>query len=203
MRFLTLLILLSLAACGRPGSAVVHRESLGPNVAAPDPRVGCNMRVEAPWRGANGYNVVADAVGVTCGEASVSLTIAGPDGGTHMAANYQIAQLPAVFGDDAARAGLDRDGMARMLTRWTDPNAPLRRMAHANDLPPWPHRQDQPRDAQHAYTPGHNISRATYESLRHDRRPLFCYEAEARTLKCSALLSDGTVVLMATARAAS
>ena len=91
MRILLLGFLALLAACGRAPDVQRRPTELGPVVAAPDPTVGCDMRVEGPWRGADGFRIIADAVGVSCGEASVSLTVAGPRALTHMASNYQVA----------------------------------------------------------------------------------------------------------------
>ena len=203
LRFLLFLALFT-AACGRaPPQPVPHRAELGPDVAAPDPTVGCNMRVTAPWRGAPGYRIVADAVGVTCGDASITLTIAGPNGRTHMSASYQIAQLAPTFGGEKALANLDRAGVEHALTQWIDPAAPLRRrFVTAKDLPRWEHREPAPIDAVHAYTPGSSISRANYAEMRGNRRPVFCYDAEARSIRCNTLLTDGAVILLATARPA-
>lgn len=196
-------VLVLLAACGRAPQPIPHRVELGPDVAAPDPSVGCNMRVTAPWRAAPGYQVIADAVGVACSDVSLTLTIAGPNGRTHMSASYEVGQLAQLFGGQAQRASLDRDAVAHVLTKWIDPTGPLRhRFVTAKDLPRWEHGEPRPHDPGHAYTPGPTVSRANYAEMRGDRRPLFCYEADAGAVRCNALLSDGAVVLIATARPA-
>ena len=201
MRVLAVLCLVLLAACGRVAWPQGRPAELGPVIAAPDPTVGCDMRVEAPWRGAAGFRVIADAVGVACGDASVSITIAGPRDLTHMASSYQISQIEGVFGSAANARQLTRETMQSALARWIDPGAPERRMAVTSDLPRWPHRVAAPRDTTRVYTPGEGFSRALYQAVRKDRRPLFCYNAESNTLRCLALLADGRVILMAVGRA--
>ena len=187
-----------LAACGRdvsPQGRGEHAE-LGPLVTAPDPSVGCDMRVEKPWPGAAGFRIIADAVGVSCGEASLTIVIAGPRDQSHLAKAYRANTIPELFGGAAALAALDRAGMERALHGWIDATAAT--LNDSGDLPEWERRAPDARSGDRAFRP--EMSRRSYEALRAEKRPLFCYDADENTLRCHALLADGTVLLAAVGR---
>lgn len=189
-------LLLLAAACGRndtPAGRGEHAE-LGPVLSAPDPTVGCDMRVEKAWEGASGFRIIADAVGVTCPEADISLVIAGPRDQSHMAVNFKARNVPTIFG--GALATLDRGGMQRALTHWID-EATVK-LNDSGDLPEWPRRTADARDGAHVFHP--EMSRRAYEDLRAEKRPLFCFDADRNSVRCHVLLADGTVILAAVAR---
>ena len=198
MRVALISVLLLLAACERndtPEGRGEHAE-LGPVLAAPGTGLGCDMRVEKPWAGAEGFRIIADAIGVTCPEASISIFIAGPREQSHMAVTFQARHVPTVFGGASALATIDRAGMQRALTHWLDESAS--RFNDSGDLPEWPRRQPDARDGARAFHP--EMSRRAYEDLRAEKRPLFCFDADDNSIRCHVLLADGTVIRAAVAR---
>ena len=178
--------LLALAAC-QPQEAPANSSA---EQAAPAEGgvTGCAAQAEAPWGPVGpgdqpSYRILAYANGSICEASVVTLAIVARDGS------------PVFTWASAARTvfGLadqsDATAMTQALSDWIDPAGGARTTA---GLPPWDETEGQALRAEFPFMPSEWIDAATYEALRAEAAPAYCFVQGMESETCLAL-RDGKI----------
>jgi len=149
---------------------------------------GCAAQAEAPWGPVGpgdqpSYRILAYANGGICEASVVTLAIVAPDGSPVFT---WASAAETVFGlaDQA-----DAAAMTRALSDWIDPEGG---MATTGRLPPWEETEGQARRAEFPFMPSEWFDKATYEALRAEAAPLYCFTQGLESETCLAL-RDGRI----------
>lgn len=184
---------LALAAC-QPATAPAPEAAAKPpvdaaaNADAPadDAAAGCNAKAETAW-GPPGpsdhpsYRIEAFTNGPICEASVVTLVIRARDGFPIYAwagPTQYLFNLNEVT-DPAA--------MPAALAEWLAPDART-----TADLPAWETTDGQPQRAEFPLMPAAGMDKASYDALRAEKAPAYCFPQGMESLRCLAL-RDGEI----------
>ncbi len=152
-------------------------------VEAPLPTPDCNATADAPWHSAGDlYAVHVETRGPSCGEASLLLTLTGPDGTVLYRLETGAAAIRTLYGVPGARE------MQAELESLIDQRHP--KPQRSGELPVWPRDDLRPDGFEPA------IDRAAYEAARADDLALFCHAYAPRTQTCVLLVAPAQAAVI-------
>lgn len=131
---------------------------------------------QSPWHSAGpGYVIRAETLGARCGEATLVLTVSGPDSVILYRLETGAAAIRTLYGVPGWRE------MQAELTALIAQAGPQR----SDDLPPWPAGESAP----DGFTPDAALDHASYEALRKRDLALFCHADAPRAQTCLILMT--------------
>ena len=144
----------------------------------------CAQSASRPWAPVKGRAFRAEAFsnGPTCSLAVVTLVVRAPDGKVLWVDAAQTDQLMTFV------EAKSRKQMARALGEWLFQSHGFKSTA---DLPEWKKGADAPASGEFPFYPEAGVDRETYEQIRAQRLPVFCYVQGMESLSCVALAKDG------------
>ncbi|MBL8782734.1 MAG: hypothetical protein JNL06_17485 [Alphaproteobacteria bacterium] len=148
--------------------------------AAPD----CSAAAWRNWTPVKGraYRTEAFSNGGNCATAVVTIAVRAPDG--------------TVLWSDAAPgahvmtfAGVKTRGeMVKALSEWLSQDHMFKTSA---DFPPWAAGDETPKSGEFPFYPETGVDRETYEQIRAQKLPVFCYVQGMESLACLTVTTDG------------
>jgi hypothetical protein len=150
---------------------------------------GCAVRAEAPWGpiGASdhpSYRIEAYTNGSICEVAVITMVIRARDGYPAYVWAGEAEQLMGL-GDQP-----DTAAMTKALGEWIDPTAS--NIQTTGDLPPWDETEGQAKRAEFPFMPAEWLDQETYEAIRTEKAPVYCFVQGMESLNCVAL-RDGQI----------
>jgi hypothetical protein len=148
--------------------------------AAPD----CSAAAWRDWTPARGhrYRTEAFSNGGNCASAVVTIAVRAPDGTVLWSEAAPSAHL-MIF------AGIKTRGeMVKALGEWLAQDHMFKSSA---DFPPWAAGDDAPKSGEFPFYPEAGVDRETYEQIRAQRLPVFCYVQGMESLACLTVTADG------------
>lgn len=144
----------------------------------------CDARAAVPWEaGGAQYSVEAATTGPDCARSVATLVIR--DGsGVPLYADVHMSEHVMVLAP--AR---DAAAMETALREWADP-AGNTTMQTSSALPEWPANAEGPQNGEFPFYPEAGYDRDSYNTLRANNLPLFCYVQGMESMACVAL-ADG------------
>jgi len=154
-----------------------------PFVAIAD-AAACSVHAARPWSPVKGrvYRTEAFANGGACATAVVTIVVRAMDGAV-LWADVAPAQHLMTFGGVKTRSQ-----MFRALQEWLTQGSMFKTSA---DLPPWAAGADAPASGEFPFHPEADIDRDSYERMRAERQPVFCYVQGMESMTCLGLSKDG------------
>lgn len=169
MRVLAIAAVLALAAC-------IQQIGPRPSVTA------CNVTAQDTWRpeGAAEFSVDATTAGPDCERAVATLVIRDPEGRVAWAEAYPTEDIMVLA---SAR---DNGAMQVSLAGWINPAANTT-MQNTSALPEWPASADSPQSGEFPFYPEEGYDRDSYNTLRANNLPLYCFVQGMESMACLAL----------------
>jgi hypothetical protein len=149
----------------------------------------CMLTAARPW--AKGIVITATTSGKSCIEGEVELQIGKVNGKPAYDIAFKIKDL-LTFQDLKTDAAFKQG-----LSDWI---AEMPNFKTAEKLPIWPKGLANkgevrlPKDAEFAFTPDAKMTRATYDALRKNKAPYFCFVAGSEHQHCLGLSRVGKVI---------
>jgi len=148
--------------------------------AAPD----CSAAAWRDWTPARGrtYRTEAFSNGGTCATAVVTIAVRAPDGTVLWSEAAPGAQVMIFAGVKS------RGEMVKALGEWLSQDHMFKSSA---DFPPWAAGDEAPKSGEFPFYPEAGVDRETYEQIRAQRLPVFCYVQGMESLACLTATADG------------
>jgi hypothetical protein len=145
----------------------------------------CNVAAHDTWRpqGASEFNIDAATTGPDCERAVATLVIRDAEGRVAWAEAYPTEDIMVLA---SAR---DNGAMEVSLAGWINPAANTT-MQSTSALPEWPANADSPQNGEFPFYPEAGYDRDSYNTLRSNNLPLYCFVQGMESMACLAL-SDG------------
>jgi hypothetical protein len=149
-----------------------------------DAATDCSAAAWRDWSPAKGhaYRTEAFSNGGQCATAVVTIAVRGPDG-TVLWSDAAPGAHVMTFAGVKTRAE-----MVKALGDWLTQEHMFKTSA---DLPPWGPSDEAPKSGEFPFYPEAGVDRETYEQMRAQKRPVFCYVQGMESLACLTVTRDG------------
>lgn len=168
-------------------AAAVLASAAAPSKAPPVSNAPwCDGSAGFVWTKVRGRSYAAEAFanGKACASAVVTIVVRAPDGKVIWAEAHPADSLMTFAGVKT------RGQMTAMLAEWISQQHTFRSTA---GLPVWKKGADAPEAGEFPFYPDDGIDRETYEQIRGERQPVFCYVQGMESLACLGLSKDGAL----------
>lgn len=163
------------------GLALIGFERLA---AEADAATNCAASAWRNWSPVKGrtYRTEAFSNGGKCAAAVVTIAVRGPDG-TVLWSDAAPGAHVMIFAGVKTRAE-----MVRALGDWLTQEHMFKTSA---DLPPWGPADEAPKSGEFPFYPEAGVDRETYEQVRAQKLPVFCYVQGMESLACLTVTREG------------
>lgn len=159
--------------------AGVERVTIDANAAA-----DCSAAASRVWTPAKGRNFRTEAFsnGGSCAQAVVTIAVRAPDGTVLWSEAAPGAHVMTFAGVKS------RAEMVKALGDWLDQDHMFKT---SGDLPPWAKGDETPKSGEFPFYPEAGVDRETYEQIRAQKLPVFCYVQGMESLACLTVTREG------------
>jgi len=181
MPFRSIALLLGTFVLGALTLVAVQRLALEAD-AAP----GCSAVVSRVWTPAGGRNYRTEAFsnGDKCANAVVTIAVRASDG-TVLWTDAAPGAHVMIF------AGVKTRGeMVKALGDWLAQDHMFKSSA---DFPPWGPNDEAPKSGEFPFYPEAGVDRETYEQIRAQKLPVFCFVQGMESMACLTVTADGQI----------
>lgn len=149
-----------------------------------DAAADCSAAAWRAWAPVKGraYRTEAFSNGGNCATAVVTIAVRGPDG-TVLWSDAAPGAHVMTFAGVKTRAE-----MVKALGDWLTQEHMFKTSA---DLPPWGVGDETPKSGEFPFYPEAGVDRETYEQIRAQRLPVFCYVQGMESLACLTVMREG------------
>jgi hypothetical protein len=181
MNYRSILLLLGTFVLGALTLVAVERLALEAD-AAP----GCSAAAARIWTTAGGrsYRTEAFSNGGKCASAVVTIAVSGQDGTVLWTDAAPGAHVMTFAGVKTL------DEMAKALGDWLSQDHMFKTSA---DFPPWAPGDEVPKSGEFPFYPEAGVDRETYEQIRAQKLPVFCFVQGMESLACLTVTADGQI----------
>jgi hypothetical protein len=149
-----------------------------------DAAADCSAAASKTWTPAQGrtFRTEAFSNGGNCAQAVVTIAVRAPDGTVLWSEAAPSAHLMIFAGVKS------RTEMVKALGDWLGQDHMFKSSA---DLPPWAAGDETPKSGEFPFYPEAGVDRETYEQIRAQKLPVFCYVQGMESLACLTVTREG------------